>query len=364
MKKILRWARPIGLAGVVAVVVLAFAGGATATGPTFSGTLTSNPSGVPIAYSVANGATSYVQYVTTFSRTSSDTSSLTHATISEPVTADANNNSVASYFPGQIVSLSSAPTACTPTYRDNPNGVAHSGVACDFGSLKQGAVITLTVVVQMPTGSADSQFPDLSGLTVKEGGNDSQPQSSYTDTFFTASPPDQPSGTPLITHLTSDTSSALNTFTLPDSGGNFATSGNGLQLSSVSWAATTGFPGGVLQLKQCGGKGTTPCDVPSPCPSTCGTQTSIVTVPGSVTFFTQTNPLTITLVFSASDLPAKFVLSQFTIYHDGSPVSSCKKTPFTDPSGDCLSSLSQSKTTGAVTAIIVGPANGGWGGAG
>jgi hypothetical protein len=352
----------LGAVCAAAVALLAFAGGATAGGPTIVGTLASNPAGVPIAYSTTNGPTSYVQYVTEFVRTSTDTSALTHATVSEPVTQDPNNNAVPSYFPGRIVSLSSSPTACIPTYRDNPapNGVAHSGVSCDFGTLRQGADITLTVVVQMPTGTVDSSFPDLSGLTVKEGGSDSQPQSSYTDTFFTGG--DKP-GTQLFTNLTSDTSSALNTFTLPDSGGNFGTSGNGLQLSSVSWAATTGFPGGVLQLKQCGGKGT-PCDpgTASPCPSGCGTQTSIVTVPGSVTFFTQTNPLTITLVFSASDLPPKFVLSQFTIYHDGYAVSSCKKTPFTDPSGDCLSSLTQNKTTGAVTAVIVGPANGGWGG--
>jgi hypothetical protein len=355
VKRSLRLTRPVGLVAIVAVAVLAFAGGATASGPTFSGTLASNPSGVPIAYSVANGATSYVQYVTTFTRTSSDTSSLTHATVNEPVTADSNNNPLNADFPGAIVSLSSTPNACIPTYRDS-----NTGVACDFGSLKAGAVITLTVVVQMPTGTVDTSFDTKAALTVKEGTNDSQPQSNFTDTFFTGG---GPSGTPLTTHLTSDTSSAFNTFTLPNSAGNFGTSGNGLQLSSVSWAATTGFPGGVLQLKQCGGKGTA-CDssVSSPCPTKCNTQTSIVVVPGSGTVFSQTNPLTITLVFSLSDLPSKFVLSQFTIYHDGYPVSSCKKTPFTDPSGDCLSSLTQDKTTGAVTAIIVGPSNGGWGG--
>lgn len=349
------------MAAVVAVAVMAFAGGATAGSPTFSGTLASNPSGVPIAYSVANGSTSYVQYVTEFIRTSSDTSALTHATISEPVTA-VSLNAVPSYFPGRIVSLSSSPTGCIATYRDDPNGVAHSGVSCDFGTLRANADITLTVVVQMPTGTVDTSFNNLSGLTVKEGGNDSQPQSSYTDTFFTGG---GASGTPLSTTLTSDTSSVFNTFTLPNSAGNFQTGGNGLQLSSVTWAGTTGFPGGVLQLKQCGGKGT-PCapGTPSPCPSTCGTQTSIVTVPGSGSSFFQTNPLTIVLVFSASDLPSKFVLSQFTIYHDGNPVSSCKKTPLTDPLGDCLSSLVQSKTTGAVTAVITGPSNGGWGGAG
>jgi hypothetical protein len=91
------------------------------------------------------------------------------------------------------------------------------------------------------------------------------------------------------------------------------------------------------------------------------TQTSIVVVPGSGTVFGQ-SPLTITLTFFASELPAKFTLSQFVIYHDGLPVSFCKARIQTDTSGDCLTSLTQSKTTGDVTAVITGPANGGWGG--
>lgn len=351
MKRILTPA----LVAVAAAAVLAFAGGAGASGPTFSGTLTSTPdvSIVKIPYSTVGGPTTYVQYVTTFARTSTDTSSLTHATISQPVTNDPlSHNAVAADFPGPIVSLSSSPVACIPTYRDS-----NTGVACDFGSLKQGAVITLTVVVQMPTGTVASSFDALAGLTVKEGGNDSQPNSSYSDTFFTNS---------LTTNLTTDTANAFNTFTLPDGSGSFQTSGNGLQQSGVSWSATTGFPGGALKLQQCGGLGSAcPTGTPNPCGAAkCSTQTSIVIVPGSGTFFSSTSPLTITLTFFAFELPAKFVLSQFTIYHDGSVVSSCKKQPPTDPTGDCISSLTQDKTTGNVTAVITGPANGGWGGAG
>ncbi len=106
---------------------MAFAGGASAGSPTFSGTLTADPGGVAIPYS-AVGAPTYVQFTTKFTRTSTDTASLTHATVNEPVTADPNNNPLNATFPGPIVALSSSPNSCAPTYRDS-----NTGVACDFG---------------------------------------------------------------------------------------------------------------------------------------------------------------------------------------------------------------------------------------
>jgi len=366
VKRILRWSRPVGLGAAVAVAALALAGGAAASGPTFTGTLTANPPGVAIPYS-AVGAPTYVQFTTTFARTSTDTSSLTHATVNEPVTADPNNNPVNADFPGPIVALSSSPNTCTPTYRDS-----NTGVACYFGSLKAGAVITLTLVVQMPQSTSGIlSFNNLAALTVKEGGNDSQPQSNFTDTFFTGGGP--PSGTPLVTSLTASPADSFNTFTLPGSTGTFTYSttgggtGNNYQRSAVKWVGGAAFPGGTLTLTECGGpKADSPtCSSPqNPCGAVqCTTQTSIVLVPGSSNFFTPSNPLTITLTFFASELGTKFNLAQFTIYHDNFVVSSCKK-PITDPKGDCVLSLLQDKTTGDVTAIITGPANGGWGGAG
>jgi hypothetical protein len=359
VKSILSSMRPVGWAALVGVAVLAFAGGAAASGPAFGiATLTSTPSGGAVPYSAA-GAPTYVQYVTTFTRTSTDTSALTHSKVNEPVTRDANNNAVNADFPGTIVSLSSSPS-CTPTYRD-----ASTGVSCDFGTLRAGATVTLTVVVQMPTGTGTSSFSNLAALTVKEGGNDSQPQSNYTDTFFS---------NPLTTNLTSDPADAFNTWTLPGATGTFTYSTNkdagtnNYQRSAVKWSGGSTFPGGQLQLAECGGpKADSPncsAGTANPCGTvTCTTQTSIVLVPGSKTFFTQANPLTITLTFFASELGSGFKLSQFTLYHDGAVVSSCKK-PLTDPQGDCVVSLLQDKSTGDVTAIITGPANGGWGGAG
>jgi hypothetical protein len=346
--------RFLAVTTVAGGLVLGAAGLAGAGSPAFDTTsLAAVPGDVAIPFSTTATPT-YVQYEVKYVRSASDTSALTHATVSEPVTQDANNNPVTADFPvgSSIVSLTGCPSV---TYRDS-----NRGLTCDFGTLKQGAAIDLTIVVRTPP--SGGPIVDKAVLIFKEGTNDSQPQSNFTDSVFTNE---------ITTQLTTDTTNAFNTFTLPDTAsGSFLTSsstGTGnYQQSSVSWSGVSGFPGGRLQLQECGGpkSGSPVCDLgtPNPCGAvTCVTQTSIVVVPGSGTVFGQ-SPLTITLTFFASELPAKFNLSQFVIYHDGLPVSSCKAKIQTDTSGDCLTSLTQSKATGDVTAVITGPANGGWGG--
>jgi hypothetical protein len=369
VKRILWSTRPFGLVAVIAVAAFAFAGGAGASGPTFSASLTSTPSGVPVPYSTADTST-YVQFVTTFTRTSTDTSSLTHATVSQPVTQDSNNNAQPADFPGPIVSLTSSP-ACAPTYRDS-----NKGVACDFGSLKAGAVVTLTVVVQMPQKPASGDLPPfdaLAALTVKEGGNDSQPQSSYTDTFFTSS---------LTTTLTSDTSAAFNTFTNPTitTGETFFTDpsiGNGNpQSTKVNVPSPNGVGVGVLvQLAE----GSFPS-----CPTTkltCFGQFSTIVVGGSANkggLFacnaldpTDTNCLQFTVVVAGSTLTFSVNPNKVAIFHtfdlNGSTVTEqvprCS-TKTTDDAGDCIVSVIQDSKTKNITWIARGPGNGGWGGAG
>jgi hypothetical protein len=351
--------RFLALTTVGGALVLGAAGLAGAGSPAFDTTsLSAVPGGVAVPYSTPDTPT-YVQYEVKYVRSASDTSALTHTTLSEPVTQDANNNPVTADFPVGSQIVTSLTTGCpSVTYRDS-----NRGLTCDFGTLRQGAAIDLTIVVQTPPSGGATAIVDKAVLIFKEGTNDSQPQSSFTDSVFTNE---------ITTPLTTDTRNAFNTFTLPSTSGsgNFLTSASAgignYQQSAVSWSGVSGFPGGRLQLQECGGpKGDSPqCDVgtPNPCGAVpCVTQTSIVVVPGSGSVFGQ-SPLTITLTFFASELPAKFNLSQFVIYHDGLPVSSCKAKIQTDTSGDCISSLVQSKTTGDVTAVMVGPANGGWGG--
>jgi len=365
--------RFLALATLAAVLFLGISGPAGAGSPSFdTQALSAVPGGVKIPYSTpatltTPGTPTYVQYEVKYVRSASDTSSLTHATVSEPVTESGpvNPNPVPAYFPAgsTIVSVTGCPSVSYRTAQQD----LKQGLTCDFGTLKQAAVIDLTIVLQTPPSGGASAIRNEAVLTFNEGTNDSQPNASFTDSFFT---------NVITTDLTTDTANAFNTFMLPaTTSGSFQTSASGgtanYQQSAVSWSGVSAFPAGPLQLQECGGPAslgspdcppTNPAISANPCPVKCGTQTSIVVVPGTGQVFSQQTPLTITLTFFFAELPPKFNLSQFVIYHDGYPVSSCKAKIPTDPTTDCLSSLTQSKTTGDVTAVIVGPANGGWGG--
>jgi hypothetical protein len=353
------------------VAVMAFAGSAGAGAPTFSEVLTSTPTGVPVPYSTADTST-YVQFVSTFTRTSTDTAALTHATVNQPVTQVGTTNNLANAsFPGPIVSLSSS-QPCTPTYRNS-----NTGVACDFGTLRAGAKITLTIVVQMPQKPASGDlapFDALAALTVKEGGNDSQPQSSYTDTFFTNS---------LTTTLTSDTSAAFNSFTNPNTTDTqtFSTSktlGNGNpQWTQANIPSPNGVAVGVLvHLAE------SSLTCPPTITQTCFGQLSTIDIGGSApngglfactaTNLADANCLQFTVVVAGSSLTFSVNASKVTIFHtyvDSSNVSHTDPVPRcstkkTDGSGDCIVSITQNPKTKDITWIARGPGNGGWGGAG
>jgi hypothetical protein len=381
-----------GLIVLAAVVVLGAAGTSGAASPSItvcpspaSGTLTcgSTPgNGVTVPYFTDSQPT-YISYTVAFRR-GSDNNTLTHARVSDPVGSPLGSCGAttagcpdARFAGANVVDLlgtvavgaSPATTFCTmsnavfryPTTTADP--LHREGVTCPLGSLAPNSTVVLTVVFRVPkqadAGGATA-LVNQAALFVDESLNDSQPSSSHQDTFPTTS---------VTNPLTADVTNGFNTYTLPNTSGSFQTGSGGTgnyQQSAVSWSGTTGFLGGGLLLLECGGPGLA-CGggISSPCPGVagCTTQTSVVLVPGSEgSFFTQ-NPMTITLTFFASELPAKFNLSQFVIYHDGFPVSSCKARTLTDPKLDCLLSLTQSKTPPLdVTAVITGPANGGWGG--
>jgi hypothetical protein len=380
------------IAALAAVVVLGAAGTSGAASPSItvcpsptSGTLTCGSipgDGIAVPYFTTAQPT-YIRYTVAFRR-GSDNNTLTHARISDPVgsplgscgasspgcpDAQFAGATVVSVLGTLTVGTNPATTFCTTenaVYRGT-TAFPKQGVSCPLGSLPPNSTVVLTVVFQVPkqadAGGATA-LVNQAALFVDESLNDAQPSSSHQDTFPT---------TTVTNPLTTDVANVFNTYTLPNTSGSFQTNGSGgtgnYQQSAVSWSGTIGFPGGGLQLQECGGptslSGSPPCAAPTnPCGAlTCTTQTSLVVVPGSATSFFTLNPMTITLTFFASELPAKFNLSQFVIYHDGFPVSSCKAKTLTDPSGDCVLSLTQSKTPPLdVTAVITGPANGGWGG--
>jgi hypothetical protein len=356
--RLLRWFVLAGVSSALALGLGSLAG--AANGVSFSTkSLTASPPGVQIPYSTASSP-AYVQYEVKFVRTAGETSNLSNAVVSEPASSS-NGNVQDGDFPegSSIVSVTGCPSGGL-VYRDS-----NRGLTCTFGSLKPPAVIDLFIVVQTPLGGAGapSSMSDMAALSFAQAGKNNQPIAGTSDTVFTNG---------VSTGLTSDLSNALNTFTLPNTSGNFGTTGNGNQQSQVGWSGTKGFPGGALALVQCWNAGqnqgnactagtTDPC-VTASNPGQCTTQVSIVTVPGTGGPFFQQNPMTITLTFFASELGSKFNINQFTIYHDGNPVSSCKTKPLTDPTGDCIQTLVLDKSTGNVTATITGPSNGGWGG--
>jgi hypothetical protein len=378
------------VAALAAVVVLGAAGTSGAASPAItacppvSDTLTCGSipgNGIDVPYFTDSQPT-YISYTVAFKR-GSDNNILTHARVSDPVGSPAGScSSTSSGCPDALfagatvvsvlgtltVGTNPPTTFCTTDnalYRGT-SAFPKEGVTCPLGSLPPNSTVVLTVVFQVPkqaeAGGATA-LVNQAALFVDESLNDSQPSSSHQDTFPT---------TPVTNSLTTDVTNAFNTYTLPNTSGSFQTNGSSgtgnYQQSAVSWSGTTGFLGGGLQLQECGGpilSGSPACaaGTSNPCGAlTCTTQTSLVVVPGSAgSFFTQ-NPMTITLTFFKSELGSKFNLSQFVIYHDGLPVSSCKAKTQTDTSGDCVLSLTLNKTTGDVTAVIVGPANGGWGG--
>ena len=192
-----------------------------------------------------SGTPTYVQYEAKYVRSARDTSALTHAVVSEPVTQDTNRNPVTTAFPAgsRIVSVTGCPSVSYPD-------ASQRGLTCDFGTLRQSAVIDLIIVVQTPPSGGVTSMTNQAVLIFKEGTNDSQPQSNFTDSVFT---------NPITTQLTTDTANAFNTFTLPTTtSGSFQTSGSvvtgNFQQSGVSWSGVTDSRAAGSSCRSAGGR--------------------------------------------------------------------------------------------------------------
>jgi hypothetical protein len=365
------------LGAAVLAALIGAAGRSGAASPVITTSQSSIPgNNVPVAFSgVIAGQNNYVSYTVGFAR-GADNNNLSHARVSEPVSCSATTGNCSdAVFPGAtVVSVVGSVTVgstttmfCSTAYAVGRGALGAEGVTCPIGALAPNATIALTIVFKVPTKAAvcaPSSFDNRAALLVDESTSDSQPQSSHLDTFAT--------GAGLMTTpLSCDAANALNSFALPNTAGSFQTDttpgpGN-FQASAVKWGNVdpAGFPGGGLQLFECGipgGAQGTACDpsVANPCGGVpCVTQTSVIIVPGNLGAYFVANPMTITLTFFPSDFPKGFNWRKLVIYHDGHQVVACPATTF-DP--DCLSLLTQDKATGNVIATIVGPANGGWGG--
>jgi hypothetical protein len=371
------------LGAAVLAALIGAAGRSGAASPVITPSQSSIPGdGVAVAYSgVVAGQSNYVSYTVGFQR-GADNNNLSHARVSEPVNCTGTTTTTActdsGFIGAKVVSVAGTITVgstttpfCTaPVGRTGANtvpAIGAEGVTCPIGALASNSTISLTIVFQVPAKSTvctDTSFDNRAALLVDESINDSQPQSNHQDTFAT-------DGVGMTTLLTCDAANALNSFALPGDAATFQTdvtpgTGN-YQASSVSWGGgtpTLSFPGGGLQLFECGRPGSgaqaNACDplLPSPCGGACLTQTSVINVPTALSFF-QANHLTITLTFFPSDFPKGFNWRKLVIWHNASPVPYC---PTRAADSDCVVSLLLDKATGNVIATIDGPTNGGWGG--
>lgn len=361
------------VAALAAVAALGFAGGAGASSPLITSAFSSAPTpDLPVAYSTA-AQPSFISYHVTYTRDPSDTTSnLTHATVSAPVVCDSTPNCTDVTFP-QGASIVFVSAGCpNPTFR--PSSTDPRGVTCDFGSIKTtGTIVDFTMVVQVPPAGGDTSLANQAVLVVKEGGNDSQPQASYTDTF--------PTGT-ITNALTSDTSSSLSTFTNPSSKTTqtfstdpnlcFSGSCNNPQSTKASIPAGVGVALGLAESSDGFSTANCPAYV-STNAQTCFGQLSTIIVPGSYTCNAPApkpgdSCLVFTVVVLGSTLPSSVTnangainTNKVTIYHNGTAVPLCK-TNKTDSVGDCIVSITQDSVTDNVTWVARGPSNGSWGG--
>jgi len=347
--------RVLVLAAAAAAVLLGVAGTAGAGSPLFTdtGTLSVAPGGgVAVAYSTTTQS-AYVKYTMTWQRDRADTSRLTHPIVSAPVTCDSTPNcSDTNLVGGTITKV----TGCTGTL--TLRNSSH-GFKCEFPNLDTGDGITLTVIVKIDTFSttAPGSITNRAALTVKEGGNDNQPQASVTDTFPTL---------PITTPLSNDTTSELNTYTNPDA--------TDAQIFSTDLNLGSGNPQSTqARIKKLAG---VTLDIVesdfATCPGTvdgltCFGQLSNISVgstfPCTATNLADANCMQFTVVVLGSSLKFSVNTKKVTIYHNGVGVPLCSSGN-TDATGDCIVSIVQDPKTKNITWIARGPSNGGWGGAG
>ncbi len=356
------WLAPVGLLFVVVAIVLAGAAGAPAASPSVTITKSSFPAaGVPVAYSnVIAGQSTYISYTIAVDY-SGGNGTLTHAALSDPVSCSAAGCTDLQYAGAEVVFVS--PTCGTAVYRGTTS-FPKQGVTCQFGSLLPGAKFDVQIIFKVPTQASAggaTKFSNVASLSAKEGSSDNQPISSHTDTFASNN------NVPVETPLTTDAKDSLNSYAPPDAVTTLQTdpaqsSGN-FQHTKLTLKGPPNV-GALVLLAECGGLGAAcPTGTPSPCPTACNTQTSIVSVTGSGSPFFQANHMLLVFTLFANEA-SSIKIQKLVWYHDGKAVGLCPDRT-SDPTGDCLVvPPALNKTTGDITVTVDGPSQGGWGGIG
>jgi hypothetical protein len=372
VERILRSARPGALVALVAVALVALStagsGGAAGGGRAdLTVTLTSTPvTGTTVPYS-SDAETAYVKYVIVVKNNSRAT--FTGVTLTDPALCGTGANGKFSCVPdigwgGKIVVIDAQGSNCTASSDSTT-------VSCAIGNMVAGQTNTITLYASTPTAPpADCGTATTCDLVnIAEAAGDEQfndKPTSHIDTSSATS--DLP--------LTNDTSSAFTSVTVPNTQADFFTDrtlGNGNKEST-----STLVPGNAASaLVALSEHGTTTPECNSILTAignkklNCLPEISVVTSglsPYSASCPTATASdgcLQMTVTIYGPSIPIGFKLNKFQVVHitaDGPEV--VPLCPNTAPSGDCLSSAPAFDSSGNLVFVVVGPANGGWGGAG
>jgi hypothetical protein len=221
--------------------------------------------------------------------------------------------------------------------------VKSSAVVCAFGSIKSGATVTATVILQAP--AAVAPFTTTATWSVDESFNDTPKPDPHRDTFPVTD----------TTNVQAKSQDAVSEYTLP-SGDTLTTDpGTGTsrtnpQATSVRVPATPlGVPAAAAEVNASGG-----ADSCGPA-ANCFGQVSVVTV--SAPPFPVAGPLKLVFSLDASEIPGGMKIADIPMYHNGVLVPDCTGAAGSASPDPCVSSRTGKKDA---EITVLSSTNGRW----
>jgi uncharacterized protein DUF11 len=262
----------------------------------------------------------HVGYSTSFTNQSSNT--LTHLMLSVPGP------------PGGAAVLGLPSSACA---------VKNGAVVCAFGSIRSGATVTATVILQAP--SAATSFTTTATWSVDESFNDTPKPDPHRDSFPVTD----------TTNVRAQSQDAVSEYTLPSGDTLTTNTGTGAtrtnpQVTTVRVPATPlGVPAAAAEV---GAGGATDSCGPA---ADCFGQVSVVTVDAPP--FPVGSPLKLIFDLDASEIPGGVKIADIPMYHNGVLVPDCTGAAGVASPDPCVSSRTGKKDA---EITVLSSTNGRW----
>jgi hypothetical protein len=365
VKRILRLARPGALLAVLVVAVIAlFAAGSSGAAGSGKADLSVTMTSTPVTFGVVPystaAETAYVKYVIVLKNNSKAT--FTSVKVTDPATC-------ATSASGKFSCVPDTGWGGTIVLVDGPNctiSTDSSTVSCAVGNMAALQTVTITLYASTPTAApADCGTATTCHLiNVAEAAGDEQFNDKPTSHVDTSS------ATSDLT-LTSDTTSAFTSVTLPNTTADFFTD-PALTTTNVE-STEASIPSAAANALVNLAETNTTASQCSAIKQAIG-NTKLACLPQVATVVSTLSPYTgcatdqclqMTFKVFGASIPDGFKLNKFQVVHttaDGSEV--VPACPAVAASGDCLSGSPAFDASGNLIWVAVGPANGGWGGAG